>query len=219
MSMWPATVQRGPICLRPLNHRDRHAWQSVRARNVEWLKPWDATLPPGANDAATTFRGMVRALRASARAGTTMPFALDVDGKLRGQVTVGGIHLGSLRGGHIGYWIDREVAGLGIMPMAVAMATDYCFGAGLHRIEINIRPENRPSIRVVEKLGFRYEGLRERYLHIDGDWRDHVSYALTADEVEEPLAERFARLYGEPRTGHDGTRRANPGSGDGRTVG
>lgn len=219
MSMWPATVRRGSICLRPMSYRDRHAWQKVRSRNVEWLKSWDATMPPGASDAVTTFRGMVRSLRMAARAGTTMPFALDVDGTFRGQVTVGGIHLGSLRGGHIGYWIDREVAGRGIMPMAVAMATDYCFGAGLHRIEINIRPENGPSIRVVEKLGFRYEGLRERYLHIDGDWRDHVSYALTADEVHEPLADRFARLYGEPHSAHSRTRRANPGSDGGRTVG
>jgi ribosomal-protein-alanine N-acetyltransferase len=135
---------------------------------------------------------MVRSLRASARAGTTLPFALDVNGHFRGQVTVGGIHLGSLRGGHIGYWIDQQIAGHGYMPMAVAMATDHCFAAGLHRIEINIRPENRPSIRVVEKLGFRYEGLRERYLHINGEWADHLSYSLTTEEVPQPLAEVFA---------------------------
>ena len=54
---------------------------------------------------------------------------------------------------------------------------------GLHRIEINIRPENAASLRVVEKLGFRFEGMRLRYLHIDGDWRDHSTYALCADEV------------------------------------
>jgi len=219
MRLWPATLQRAAVCLRPLSHRDRRAWQAVRARNSDWLRPWDATLPPGASDAATTFRGMVRSLRTAARAGNTLPFALDVQGEFRGQVTVGGIHLGSLRGGHIGYWIDRDVAGLGVMPMAVAMATDHCLANGLHRIEINIRPENRPSIRVVEKLGFRYEGLRDRYLHIDGDWCDHVSYALTADEVEEPLADRYARMYGEPFTDSSRTRRANPGPGEDRTIG
>jgi ribosomal-protein-alanine N-acetyltransferase len=189
--LWPADLRRGPVRLRPLSLRDKRAWEAVRARNSQWLRPWDATLPPGATDAPTTFRGMVRGLRAAARAGSTLPFALDVQGAFRGQVTVGGIHLGSLRGAHIGYWIDREVAGRGFMPMAVAMATDHCFAAGLHRIEINIRPENGPSIRVVEKLGFRYEGLRRRYLHIDGEWRDHVSYALTVDEVDVPLAVRF----------------------------
>jgi [ribosomal protein S5]-alanine N-acetyltransferase len=206
--LWPAELRRGPLVLRPLNVRDRRAWEAVRARNADWLRPWDATLPPGATDAPTTFRGMVRALRSAGRSGTTLPFALDVEGHFRGQVTVGGIHLGSLRGGHVGYWIDRQVAGHGYMPMAVAMATDHCFAAGLHRIEINIRPENRPSIRVVEKLGFRYEGLRERYLHINGEWHDHLTFALTSEEVHTPLAEAFAarlaqntphQIPGDPR--------------------
>jgi ribosomal-protein-alanine N-acetyltransferase len=212
-ALWPASLTRHGVRLRPLSYRDRRAWQAVRSRNTEWLKPWDATLPPGATDAATTFRGMVRTLRASARAGTTLPFALDVDGHFRGQVTVGGLHLGSLRGGHVGYWLDKDVAGLGVMPLAVAMACDHCFGAGLHRMEINIRPENRPSIRVVEKLGFRYEGVRERYLHIDGEWRDHVSYALTVEEAEPSLVQRFEQRFGVPEPGVDRTRRANPGSG------
>lgn len=194
--LWPADLRYGAVRLRPLAMRDKRDWESVRARNATWLRPWDATLPPGATDAPTTFRGMVRSLRTAARAGTTLPFALEVDGTFRGQVTVGGIHLGSLRGAHIGYWIDQEVAGRGYMPLAVAMAADHCFAAGLHRIEINIRPENRPSVRVVEKLGFRYEGLRERYLHIDGQWRDHLSYALTVDEVEVPLAVRFLTQQG-----------------------
>jgi ribosomal-protein-alanine N-acetyltransferase len=192
--MWPAVLEHGSIRLRPLAQRDRRAWQSVRVRNGDWLRPWDASLPPGATDAAATFRGMVRTLRTAARQGTTLPFALDVDGRFRGQVTVGGVHLGSLRGGHVGYWIDQAVAGRGIMPMAVALACDHCFACGLHRIEINIRPENHASIRVVEKLGFRYEGIRERYLHIDGAWRDHVSYALTSEELAQTLVERLERL-------------------------
>jgi len=108
-----------------------------------------------------------------------------------GQLTVGGISWGSLRSAHIGYWVDQRVAGRGIMPTAVAMATDHCFATGLHRIEINIRPENVASRRVVEKLGFRPEGLRPRYLHIDGDWRDHLSFALTVDEVPGGLVARW----------------------------
>ena len=189
--LWPATLERGPVGLRPLTYRDRRQWAAVRARNSDWVRPWDATLPPGATDAVSSFRGMVHSMRVAARAGTMLPFALTVDGQLRGQVTVGGIHLGSLRGGHVGYWIDRDAAGRGYTPLAVAMATDHCFAGGLHRIEINIRPENAPSLRIVEKLGFRYEGLRERYLHIDGQWRDHLSFALTADEVDGSLADRF----------------------------
>ena len=192
--LWPVTLRRGPITVRPLAMRDRRQWQAVRARNGAWLRPWDATLPPGATDAPATFRGMVRALRSAARRGTMLPFAVDVDGAFRGQVTVGGIHMGSLRGAHVGYWVDQAVAGRWVIPTAVALVTDHCFANGLHRMEINIRPENRPSIRVVEKLGFRYEGLRLRYLHIDGEWRDHVSYALTRDELTTRLADRLPPL-------------------------
>ena len=80
----------------------------------------------------------------------------------------------------LGYWVDQDRAGRGIVPTAVAMATDHCFRQlGLHRMEINIRPENVASLRVVEKLGFRDEGLRPRYLHINGQWADHRSFALT----------------------------------------
>jgi ribosomal-protein-alanine N-acetyltransferase len=61
----------------------------------------------------------------------------------------------------------------------------------LHRVEINIRPENVASKRVVEKLGFREEGVRTRYLHIDGDWRDHISYVLTAEEVPDGVLRRW----------------------------
>ena len=80
---------------------------------------------------------------------------------------------------------------------AVALAVDHCFGpVGLHRIEINSRPENTRSLRVVEKLGFRDEGLRERLLHIDGAWRDHVGYALTSEDVaaEGGLLARWHRV-------------------------
>ena len=74
----------------------------------------------------------------------------------------------------LGYWVDQARAGQGIAPTAVAMATDHCFRTlGLHRMEINIRPENGPSLRVVEKLGFRDEGYRPRFLHINGEWADH----------------------------------------------
>jgi ribosomal-protein-alanine N-acetyltransferase len=85
------------------------------------------------------------------------------------------------------------------------MGIDHCFRSlGLHRVEINIRPENRPSRRVVEKLGFRYEGLRERYLHINGQWCDHLSFAVTAEEVPDGVLYRYlnAGTDGmEPRLG------------------
>ena len=74
----------------------------------------------------------------------------------------------------------------------MALAADHCwFALGLHRIEIAIRPENTASLRVVDKLGFRFEGERPRYLHIDGDWRDHRVFALNAEEVPGGLMARL----------------------------
>lgn len=143
-------------------------------------------------DAPATYAAMVRRLRAEAREGRSLPFALLVDNAFAGQVTVGGISRGSLLSAYIGYWIDERCSGQGIMPTAVALATDHCFTeVGLHRVEINIRPENAASLRVVEKLGFRQEGVREKYLHIDGDWRDHLTFALCADEVPDGLMARW----------------------------
>jgi ribosomal-protein-alanine N-acetyltransferase len=68
----------------------------------------------------------------------------------------------------------------------------------LHRVEIDIRPENTASLRVAEKLGFRYEGLKQRYIHINGDWRDHYVFALTKEELAEGLLNIFVR--GEIKT-------------------
>ena len=183
---WPVTLTEGDVSLRPLRQSDSRRWREVRRRNVDWLRPWEATLPPEAatdGDVVPTFGMMVRRLRREAREGRTLPFALTYRGDLVGQVTVGGIAWGSLRAGYIGYWIDSAVAGRGIMPTAVAMALDHCFDSlHLHRIEINIRPENAASLRVVEKLGLRREGDRAAYLHIDGDWRDHVTYVVMAGD-------------------------------------
>jgi ribosomal-protein-alanine N-acetyltransferase len=135
---------------------------------------------------------MVRALTRQARAGRMLPFAVDYEGELAGQMTVSGIIWGSLRSAQVGYWIDRSRAGRGIIPTALALVTDHClFEMGLHRMEVNIRPENTASLRVVEKLGFRDEGVRRRYLHIDGDWRDHRTFALTTEDLPRGLMSRW----------------------------
>jgi ribosomal-protein-alanine N-acetyltransferase len=63
----------------------------------------------------------------------------------------------------------------------------------LHRVEIAIRPENEASLRIVEKLGFRFEGVKQRYIHINGDWRDHKMFALTRDEAKKGVISRLER--------------------------
>lgn len=208
MGHWPVQLRHGEVVLRPLRRRDRRAWDEVRGYNRDWLLPWEATAPPGADPGPPTFGALVRALDAQGRNGQGLPWTLCWDeggddpdrARVVGQVTVSGISRGSAQFAQIGYWIDRRAAGRGLVPTGVALATDYCFATlGLHRIEIAIRPENGNSLRVVEKLGFRYEGLRPAYLHINGAWRDHEVFALHAEEVPGGV---LARWEAARRGGH-----------------
>jgi ribosomal-protein-alanine N-acetyltransferase len=186
--LWPVTVNaRGaggpPVILRALRGKDRREWEALRAHNFEWLRPWEATSPePMATGLA--FRQLVRHYDREAAEGRLQPFVIETQGRLVGQMHLFGIAWGSLRSACAGYWVAESVAGQGIMPLALAAACDHAFlGLGLHRVEINIRPENTASLRVVEKLAFRDEGLRLRYLHIDGQWHDHRSFALTSEDL------------------------------------
>jgi len=183
---WPVTLRWGHLWLTPFRARDLDEVNHVRARNAGWLTPWEATAPypvdPG--DAARR----MRAIGQVARRGASLPWVMRwVNGRQRtviGQCTVSSIVYGSAQTASIGYWIDRAYAGRGLTPAAVAMAGDYAVKTvGLHRLEICVRPENQASLRVAEKLGFRYEGERPRYIHIAGDWRNHQVFALTKEEM------------------------------------
>jgi ribosomal-protein-alanine N-acetyltransferase len=191
---WPVVLTEGNVTLRPLRRSDARAWLALRGDNASWLEPWDATSPVPVAGPRPTFGAFVRSLTAQARSGVTLPFAVEYAGELVGQLTVSSITYGSLRSASIGYWVSRRVAGRGITPTAVAMAADHCFFVlGLHRIEVNIRPENVASLRVAAKLGLRDEGVRERYLHIAGEWADHRTFAVTAEEVPDGLLARWRR--------------------------
>ena len=192
----------GAVRVRPLRMRDGPAWVESRTRNVEWLREWEASPPDGLPTVPTslpTFVAMTRRLRRDARMGLGLAFVVELDGGFAGQLNVGGLTRGSLHSAHLGYWIDQRFAGRGIMPTAVALVTDHCFGpVGLHRVEVNIRPENAASRRVVEKLGFRDEGVRRRFLHIAGEWRDHSTYALVREDVPGGLLLRWRATRPEP---------------------
>lgn len=215
---WPATLTEVDpagtrIVLRPIRVRDRAAWIEVRSRNEGWLRPWDATVPPtsrGHGGVPGTFSTMVRRMRHEAREGRMLPWIIEVDGRLVGQLTVGGIAYGSYRGAYIGYWIDRQVAGRGIVPTAVAMALDYCLDdLELHRVEINIRPENRASLRVVAKLGIRQEGYRPSYLHINGAWHDHVVYVVMPGDYPSGVLQHWRAIRGDATSQSQATRHAD----------
>ena len=192
MRGWPAVLRAGEVTIRPLRRSDGTQWLALRARNAAWLAPWEATSPEPLTGRPPSFAKFVRSLRAQAREGSALPFAIDYRGSLVGQITVATIARGSLQSASIGYWVSEHVAGRGIAPTAVALDVDHCLGpVGLHRVEINVRPENRASLRVVAKLGLRDEGVRERYLHIQGRWCDHRTFAVTAEEVPGGLLARL----------------------------
>lgn len=202
---WPVVLTDGPIRLRPYRRGDAAQWSVVRRANQAWLAPWEPTSPGPWADAnsVAAYKIFFRDMRRTAREGSAMPFAITLrEGGGGGDRYVGHISLGSISrrafgSAYVGYWVDSAVAGRGIMPTALALVVDHAFGpGGLHRIEVNVRPENRPSRRVVEKLGFREEAYHPRYMFIDGAWRDHVGYALTAEDVaaEGGLLARWHRV-------------------------
>lgn len=211
--LWPVTVTArrvggGPVTLRAMQGRDRREWEALRAANIEWLRPWEATSPEPTGS-GLAFRQLVRQFDREAAQGRLQPFLIESQGRLVGQMHLFGIAWGSLRSACAGYWVAESVAGTGIMPFALAAACDHAFlGLGLHRVEVNIRPENTASLRVVEKLGFRDEGVRRRYLHIDGQWRDHRSFALTSEDLG--LISLVERWNNSPHQSHQRHTGADP---------
>ena len=192
---WPVVLQQDNLVLRPLKLRDKKEWTKLRQRNQDWFQQWESTVPDEFSDGKASFYQIVKNLRVEAKAQRSLPFVMEIDKKIAGQITVANINYGSTRSAYIGYWIAEEFAGKGYTPLAVAMAIDHCFKIlNLHRLEITIRPENLKSLRVVEKLGLRSEGLRPKYLHIDGDWRDHLVFAINKDEYNESLVLKMKNL-------------------------
>lgn len=177
-SHWPLTLREGDLTLQSLRIKDRAAWLSARKLNRDWLKPWEATSPlPDENRNLPSFLEMLVYLNREGRAGRSLTLAIWFDHHLVGQITLGGISYGAYRGGHIGYWISQDYANRGLTTRAVRELTRYAHeDLRLHRVEIALRPENSASKRVAEKAGFSFEGLRPRYLHIDGSWRDHIVF-------------------------------------------
>lgn len=198
---WPARlgplkVVAGEIGLRPVRLRDGSTWSRLRLRDEDYLRIWE---PEAEGTWAERFAPMAwpvlcGGLRATARRGQALPFAITVDGRFAGQLTLGNVVRGSLRSAWVGYWVESRAAGGGVATAAVALAVDHAFGpVGLHRIEATVRPENAASLRVLAKLGFRDEGLLQRYLEVDGAWRDHRLLAVTRDEVGAGLVSRLIR--------------------------
>jgi [ribosomal protein S5]-alanine N-acetyltransferase len=206
---WPTTLTEpnlldAPVVLRPVRVSDVRTRREIQEANASWLSPLKGTSPEATPPSRLGRYGswarrspiwpyvsMARR-RLEGRRGIALAWTVGYDGQFAGEVTVWRISWGSNRSAELGYWIDERLAGRGIMPTALAMAVDHCFlEMGLHRLVASIQPENAASRRVVEKLGFRDEGVRVREVHIDGAWRDHVCYAITAEEAPGGILPRW----------------------------
>lgn len=172
--------------------RDWKQIERIQLENRDWFRQWEATNPH--TPLNLDFKAGIRNLLRDMSEDIALPLVIEYQGELVGQLNVSNILHGSVSSAFIGYWISPHFAGRGITPIAVALATDYAFTfIGLHRIEIDIRPENKSSIQVVRKLGFRCEGLKRNFIHINNAWRDHYVFAITQDEVQIGLLNRFLR--------------------------
>lgn len=183
-----------PITLRPLTLDDEEEWNEVRWRNNDWLAPWESGDPM--HGGFITFNQWIQRQRRNEQHGVGALFAIEYQMRIVGQISLGAISYGSMRTGVVGYWVDQCYAGHGFAPMAVALLADWAltdpFGPVLHRLEIAILPDNARSLAVVRKVGAHHEGLRERYMYVNGQWRDHVTFALLAEDAGQGFANRLA---------------------------
>lgn len=188
---WPATLgplrtAAGVVTVRPVKMRDGKAWSALRIKNQNSLLPWEPTGvgPWASRHQPASWPPLFSILKSEAKRGTVLPFVIEVDGVYVGQLTVGNIQRGAVLTAWIGYWVDDDYSGKGVATAATALGVDHCFGpVGLHRLDATVQPENGASQAVLTKLGFRREGLLERYMDVNKRWRDHYLFATTLEEV------------------------------------
>ncbi len=185
------------VLLRPLIRDDFRAWREVRRRNRARLALWEPRLAPGRPDIAEdpgAFAARCAARKRERQQGAGFGFGVFVEGGLRGEMNLSSIQRGPLQSCYVGYWMDEAVGGRGYTPEALVVAARFAFEKlSLHRLQVAIVPRNTASLRVVEKLGLRREGLAERYVEINGTWEDHYRFAITAEEWQVRGPELVAR--------------------------
>ena len=180
----PLVIETRRLALRLPEMNDHAAWVSVRREGVAFLRPWE---PSWSADhfARRAFRNRVYWAQRAREEGRALAFFLirREDARLVGALTLDNIRRGPAQSAQVGYWIGPDFARQGFMSEALAAAMNYSFATlDLSRIEAACLPENAASRGLLEGSGFRYEGTAEKYLQIDGRWRDHVLYAaLRAD--------------------------------------
>jgi ribosomal-protein-alanine N-acetyltransferase len=170
--------------LRLPDPEDVEAFLDLVVRNREHFRPYEPRRPPAYFTLAGQ-RDQIAAAQRQARLGERFEFGIWENGTgiLVGRISLGGISRGALQNAYLGYGVDINHSGRGIATQAVKLAVKVAFEElGLHRVQAAVVPENTASARVLEKAGFREEGLARRYLFLDGQWKDHRMFALTNDD-------------------------------------
>ena len=165
------------------------------AANVEHLRPWTPAAAPGQDPLSLVemTRSITRHRRAwrDDRSYALLLETLAPEPRIVGRVVLSEVVRGPFENAYLGYWIDRNEQRAGLMTEAVDRVVRFAFeDLGLHRVQAAVIPHNTGSRRVLSKVGFREEGVAERYLRIAGEWHDHVLYAITKEEREGPKTVR-----------------------------
>lgn len=177
-------IETERLILRPLTHGDFVAWTELRDASRDFLIPWE---PTWASDHLTRkgFTNRVYWVNRSVSQGTALPLIIirASDNVLVGAITLDNIRRGPAQSATCGYWIGAPFARHGYMREALSAVVEHAFiEMDLSRLEAGCLPENAPSRGVLERCGFKYEGVAQAYLQINGRWRNHVLYAaLRAD--------------------------------------
>jgi [ribosomal protein S5]-alanine N-acetyltransferase len=173
------TVGRPRVVVRRIRAGDATAYGEAVRRSAARIAEWNPVDPDD----------FPRLLAANEAGNLVTLFVVDrMSGALAGRVNVNNITRGRARSAALGYDAYDPFVGTGRMTEGLGLAVDLCFappaqgGLGLHRLEINVQPDNARSIALVHRLGFRYEGFSPRFLFIGGAWRDHERFAITAEE-------------------------------------
>jgi len=172
-------IQTERMVLRAPQHSDFRSWTALRRNSEAFLIQWEPTWSKD-HLSRKGFGNRVYWSHRSLNAGSAVPVFLErrADGMLLGAITLDNIRRGPAQAATMGYWIGASFARQGFMTEAIAALTHYAFTTlDLSRIEAACLPENKPSRGVLEKSGFKYEGVAQSYLQIDGRWRNHVLYA------------------------------------------
>ncbi|WP_295812112.1 GNAT family protein [uncultured Nitratireductor sp.] len=187
----PPALKGETVFLRTPVMSDHAEWAALREASRGFLVPWEPSWAPD-ELSKSAFRHRLKRYRTEYDNGTGLSFFV-FDARtqaLAGGVTMSNIRRGVAQTGSIGYWMGERYAGRGMMLAALHLLIPYAFdGLRLHRLEAACIPDNKRSVGLLEKAGFRREGLLRSYLRINGSWRDHYLYALVAEERHVPALE------------------------------